>query len=74
MRGVTGVSETRPEPGGTHKVNVNIFDVSDPAGTIDVRFGGVHRHAREEAYIALDNVLSVLQGEVQQAFGDLIHR
>lgn len=29
VRSITGVPETRPEPGGTHKVNITIFVVSD---------------------------------------------
>lgn len=50
MRDVISVPETRPEPGGTHKVNIDII-MGEPTETMGIGLGGVHWQAREELCI-----------------------
>lgn len=50
---VVGVPETRPEPGGTQKVKVDISIVSHPAETMDIRLGGVRRKRERNSALLL---------------------
>lgn len=62
MRRVIGIPETQPAFGGIQKVGVDIFVMSDSAGSMKVGFGDIHRQAREKVCAAIANPLAVLQG------------